>query len=100
MPYAIIEGKGGFAMAPEAAEKLIGRITHYYSHLSVGIIELTGGGLRVGDTIHVKGKHTDFTQSVDSMQVEHQSVTEAQKGKVVGVKVKEKVREHDQVFQV
>lgn len=87
-------------MAPDAAETLVGRITHYYSHLSVGIIELTEGELRVGDTIHIKGKHTDFTQTVDSMQVEHQSVTQAPKGKVVGVKVKEKVREHDQVFRV
>lgn len=87
-------------MAPEAAEKPIGRITHFYSHLSVGIIELTDGGLKVGDTIHIKGTHTDFTQTVDSMQMEHQNVTQAQKGKVVGIKVKEKVREHDQVFQV
>ncbi len=87
-------------MAPEAAEKLIGRITHYYSHLSVGIIDLTDGELKAGDTIHIKGKHTDFSQTVDSIQIEHQSVTQAEKGKVVGIKVKEKVREHDQVFRV
>ena len=87
-------------MAPQAEEKLIGRITHYYSHLSVGIIELTSGDLRVGETIHIKGKHTDFTQTVDSIQVEHQGVTQAQKGQVVGIKVKDKVREHDQAFQV
>ena len=85
-------------MAAKAEEKLVGRITHYYSHLGVGIIELTGGELKVGDVIHVKGKHTDFTQSVDSIQIEHQSVTHAEKGKVVGIKVKDKVREHDQVF--
>ena len=87
-------------MAPEKAEKLIGRITHYYSHLSVGIIELIEGELKVGDTIHVKGKHTDFTQTVDSMQLEHQGVAQALKGKSVGIKVKEKVREHDLVFLV
>ncbi|MGH7775223.1 MAG: hypothetical protein ACREQA_23600 [Candidatus Binatia bacterium] len=87
-------------MAPEAAEKLIGRVTHYYSHLSVGIMELTGGELKVGDTIHIKGKHTDFIQTVDSIQIEHQSVTQAEMGKVVGIKVKEKVREHDQIFRV
>ncbi len=87
-------------MAPEAAEKLIGRITHYFSHLGVGIIELSGGELKVGDTIHIKGKHTDFTQTLDSMQIEHQNVTQAKKGKVVGIKVQEKVRENDQVFRV
>jgi putative protease len=86
-------------MVAKANEELIGRITHYYSHLSVGIIELTGE-LNVGDVIHIKGAHTDFTQTVDSMQVEHQNVSHADKGKSVGIKVKEKVREHDQVFRV
>jgi putative protease len=87
-------------MAAKSEEKLLGRITHYYSHLSVGIIELTAGELKVGDTIHIKGNHTDFNQTVDSIQIEHQNVTRAEKGKVVGIKVKEKVREHDQVFGV
>lgn len=87
-------------MAAKSEEKLLGRITHYYSHLSVGIIELTASELKVGDTIHIKGNHTDFNQTVDSIQIEHQNVTRAEKGKVVGIKVKEKVREHDQVFGV
>ena len=87
-------------MAAKSQETLIGRITHYYSHLSVSIIELTDGELKVGDTIHIKGKHTDFTQTVDSIQIEHQTMTHAEKGKVVGIKIKEKVREHDQVFRV
>ncbi len=81
-------------------EELIGGITHYYSNVSVGIIDLTGGDLRVGDFIHIKGKHTDLIQAVDSMQIEHQNVSQAERGKVVGVKVKVKVREHDQVFRV
>jgi len=87
-------------MAAKAEEKLIGRVTHYYSKLGVGMIELTDGELHVGDMIHIRGKHTDFTQTVDSMQIEHQIVSHAEKGKVVGVKVKEKVREADQVFRV
>lgn len=58
-------------MAGKTEQKSLGRITHYYSHLNVGIIELTDGDLSVGDTIHIKGKHTDFTQRVDSLQIEH-----------------------------
>jgi translation elongation factor EF-1alpha len=92
--------KGGIAMAAKAEEKLVGQITHYFSHLSVGIIDLTGGELNRGDVIHIKGKHTDFTQTVESMQIEHREVGHAEKGKSVGIKVKEKVREHDQVFRV
>lgn len=81
-----------------SGEKLIGRITHYFSRLSVCSIELTDGELKVGDTIHISGKHTDFIQTVGSMQIEHQNINKAEKGKVVGVKVKEKVRQHDQVI--
>jgi hypothetical protein len=87
-------------MATQAEEKLIGRITHYYSHLGVGIIELTEAELKLGNVIHVTGSHTDFTQTVDSIQVEHQNVSHADKGKSAGIKVKEKVREHDRVFRV
>ena len=87
-------------MAVKSEETLIGRITHYYSHLGVGIIELHAGELKVGDAVHFKGAHTDFTQTVDSMQVDHQDVTRAENGKSVGVKVKDKVREHDRVFLV
>jgi putative protease len=72
----------------------------YFSYLNVCAIELTDGELKVGDTIHVSGKNTDFTLTVGSMQIEHQNINHAEKGKVVGVKVKNKVRMHDQVFAV
>lgn len=82
-------------MAAGVEEKLIGRITYYFSRLSVCAIEVTDGELKMGDTIHISGKNTDFTQTVDSMQIEHQNINKAEKGKVVGVKVKNKVRIHD-----
>ncbi len=78
-----------------SGEKLIGRITHYFSRLSVCSIELTDGELKVVDTIHIRGNNTDFTQIVASMQVEHQDSDRAEKGKVVGVKVEKIVRKHD-----
>ncbi len=87
-------------MAAGAEEKRIGRITHYFSRLSVCAFEVTDGELKVGDTVRISGKHTDFIQTVGSMQIEHQNVNRAEKGKVVGVKVKERVRQHDQVFWV
>ena len=74
-------------MAAGAEEKLIGRITHYFSRLSVCAIEVTDGELKVGETIHISGKHTDFIQTFGSMQIETQDVNRAEKGKVVGVKV-------------
>lgn len=81
-------------------EQEIGKVTHYFGKLSVAIIHLTEGELKVGDTIHVKGHSSDFTQGVDSIQVEHQSVENAAKGESVGVKVVDHAREHDVVYKV
>jgi len=80
-------------------EKEIGKVTHYYGHIGVGLVELSDS-LKVGDTIHVKGHSADFTQNVDSLQIEHASVTEAQSGDVVGLKVPQKVHPQDKVFKV
>jgi len=81
-------------------EEEIGRITHYFSRIGVGVLEITAGELRLGETIHIKGHTTDFYQKVESMQVEHQPVSVARKGDSVGLKVIEPVREHDKVFKV
>lgn len=78
-------------------EKLVGKITHYYGSIGVGIIELAGT-LKTGDTIHVKGKAGDFEQPVDSIQIEHKSVESAGKGDVVGVKMSQKVKEGYEVY--
>ena len=81
------------------AEKKIGVISHYFNHLGVGIIGLSAP-LKVGETIRIKGAHDDFTQTVDSMQVEHCNVEEANAGDAVGVKVSQKVHENDAVYKV
>lgn len=86
-------------MAEEKKEEIIGKITHYFGKIEVGIVELTKE-LNVGDTIHVKGSTTDFEQKVDSIQIEHENIEKAKKGDVIGLKVKEKVREGDEVYKV
>jgi hypothetical protein len=82
------------------SEEKVGVVTHYFTHLHVGAVELTDGDLAVGDTIHVKGHTSDFTQRVDSVQVEHESVEAGRKGQSVGLALSEHAREHDQVFKV
>ena len=82
------------------AEVELGKVTHYFSKIGVAAIELTQDTLRVGDVIHVKGHTSDFTQKIDSMQIDGQSVAEATIGQSVGLRVKDHTREHDQVFKV
>ena len=85
---------------PAQNEVAAGVVTHYYSHLGVAVIQVNKGEIRTGDTIHVKGHTTDFTQTIDSMEYEHQHVEVASAGRSVGLKVKDHTREHDIVYLV
>jgi putative protease len=85
---------------PLPGEELIGVVTHYYGHLSVAAIRIESGSLRVGDTIRILGHTSDFRQRVVSMQIEHESVTEAGKRQEIGIKVTQHAREHDDVYKV
>jgi len=81
-------------------EKKIGEVIKFFGKIGVAAIRLTEGPLKVGDTMHLVGHTTDFTQVVDSMQIENQNVQEAGPGADLGIRTKEKVREHDVVYKV
>ena len=76
-----------------AEEKIIGKVTHYFNKIGVAVVELTEDGIKAGETIHFRGGEKDFEQKVDSMQVEHEEISEAKKGDSVGLKVDEPVHE-------
>jgi len=80
-------------------KKEIGRVSHYFGKPQVAAIVLTGG-LKVGDKISFQGHTTDFELIVESIQIEHDSLEEANAGDNVGIKVPEKVREHDVVYKI
>jgi putative protease len=80
-------------------EKEIGKITHYFGKIQVGVIELSDE-LKVGDTIKIVGHDREFTQTVSSMQIEHQNVDRAGAGEAVGLKVDQPVKEGDIVYKV
>ena len=81
-------------------EEEIGKMTHFFSKINVGVLEITKGNVKIGDTIHIKGHTTDYYQKVQSMQVEHASVESAEKGMEVGIKLESSVREGDTVFKI
>lgn len=80
-------------------EKQVGRITHFFGKINVAAVELEDE-LRVGDTIHVKGHTSDWTQEVKSMQIEHDEVEKAVPGDVIGLRVDGHARENDVVFKI
>lgn len=81
-------------------EEKIGQVVGYYARISVAAVQLTEGSLRVGDTIRIRGHTTDFTQPVESMEVNHQPVQQAELGAEIAIKVRERTRQKDQVFRV
>ena len=80
-------------------KQLIGQVTHFFSKISVAIIQLEEP-LKAGERIAVVGSITDLEQVVKSMQVEHENIEEAKTGDLVGLKVKDKVREGDAVYKL
>ena len=78
----------------------VGHIVSFFSVPSAAIIEITKGSLKVGDTIWIRGHTTDLKETVHSMQIEHQTLTEAKTGQQVGVKVSARVRRHDRVYKI
>ena len=77
----------------------IGRVTHYYSHLSVAVLTLSDS-LKLGDRIHFYGHATDFTQRISSMEIEHHSIVWVKPGDNVAIKVSQPVHVHDAVYRV
>jgi len=88
------------ATHPGLREEKVGTVTDYYAKIGVAAISLTDGALEVGDQIRIHGHTTDFTQPVDSLQIEHRPVQRAERGSQVAVKVRERVRRHDEVLRL
>lgn len=86
-------------MPKKAVEKPIGVVTHFYGGIGVAIIKFNKAVKR-GVQVRFHGATTDFSQALDSMQYEHKDIDSAPKGKEVGVKVGDRVREGDEIFEV
>ncbi|TXT53831.1 MAG: hypothetical protein BAJATHORv1_110023 [Candidatus Thorarchaeota archaeon] len=80
-------------------EKKIGEISQYFHNISVAAIILEDE-LKEGDQIHIKGTTTDLVQEVKSMEIDRESVEKGTKGQEIAIKVKDRVRENDEVYLV
>jgi len=77
----------------------IGIVTHYFNHLSVAVVKVESGTLRIGDNIHFRGHTIDFGQRIDSLQVNHAPVATVGPKDDFGMKVRDHVRENDVVYK-
>ena len=80
-------------------EILAGKITHYYNRIGVAVVVLTSE-IKTGDTIHILGHTSDFTQIVSSLEIDHKKVLSIQAGLEAALKVAEPVRSGDELYKV
>lgn len=78
----------------------IGKVTHYYDKIGVAVVEVVKQSLKVGDTVKISGHDNEFTQTIDSLQIEHKQVSEVPVGESCGMKITQPVKEGDILYLV
>ena len=81
-------------------EENVGKVQKFFAKPSVAAIEVIAGVLKIGDKLHFKGHTTDFEDTITSMQVDNEPIEEAKQGDLIGIRVKERVRENDTVYKI
>ncbi|MCX5667860.1 MAG: hypothetical protein NTY34_06085 [Candidatus Omnitrophica bacterium] len=84
----------------EASLEKIGQVTHYFPHVNAAAVKLLKSGLKVGDSIYIKGHTTDFKELVQSIQLDHAAIPFGEKGQEIGLLVKSRVRQGDKVYKI
>ncbi|MDD4358425.1 MAG: U32 family peptidase [Candidatus Pacebacteria bacterium] len=77
---------------------LVGHVTHYYPRIGVALINLKHRGLSANQDIQIEGEKTFIEQKTESMEMSGKEIKRAKKGEEIGIKVKEKVYNNDNVF--
>jgi putative protease len=90
------EGAGG--AEGQVVGELVGKVVGYFAKIGVAAV-VAEGDIKVGDTLHFKGHTTDFEMTVVSMHVNDKPAESAKAGDEVGIKVPDRVREHDKVLR-
>ena len=80
-------------------EQHIGRVTHFYNRICVAVLDLSDE-LKVGDIIRIRGRSTDFSQEVRSLEIEHEKVQSVGPGAEVALELLQRARRNDAVYKV
>lgn len=87
------------AVPKRKEEKPIGKVVHYFDKIKVAVIRLNAP-LKLGEEIRIVGGETDFTQTVTSMEIEHEKIRRARVNQEIGVKVSQRARDGYRIFRV
>lgn len=78
----------------------VGEIEKYWPNISVAAVKILSEKLKVGDEVYIIGNSTGLVRKrIESLEINHKSVSEAIKGQKVGIKLP-KCREGDEVYLI
>jgi hypothetical protein len=77
-----------------------GKITHFFPKIMVAVLEATSLPIKVGDVIRIGDEEKGFTQTVESLQVDHLPIAQLEVGKEAGLKVKQATHSGESVYVV
>ena len=81
-------------------EERIGSVIRFFDKTSIAAVKLDFGDLAVGDTVRIRGNSTDFTQTIDAMEYDHQPVQKAVRGQFTGIRLSRPAKPFDLVYKV
>jgi hypothetical protein len=81
-------------------EERIGSVIKFFDKTSIAAVKLDFGDLAMGDSIHVKGNNTDFTQKIDDLEFDHHPVQKGIRGQFIGIKLSQPAKPFDLVYKV
>ena len=93
---SILKSKIGIKALPK--RKPIGEVVHFFDKICVAVVKFKEG-VAVGEELCFEGPNSSFSQTLKSMQYEHESIPKAKKGQEVGVKTKKPVKEGYKVYK-
>lgn len=81
------------------ADQEVGKVIHYYDKAMVAVTRLSGG-LKLGEVVKIAKGEDGFEMKVDSMQINHEPITEGKAGDEVAIKVTGPTKEGAIVYKV
>ena len=83
-----------------AMEERVGSVIRFFEKNSIAAVKLDFGDLAVGDTVHIKGPSTDFTQKVEALEFDHKPVDKANRGQFTGIRLSQPAKPFDLVYKI
>lgn len=80
-----------------ADKNLVGKVIHFYDKIGVAVVKLDKP-LKVGSKVKFVHGENSFEQSIDSIQLDHNQISQGKKGQEIAIKVDKEAKSGTQVY--